>query len=986
MRKLFFLIVLTFSLFAVKAQSNITAIKYWIDNNLSSMSIINGSYGSVANISENLNIGSNLNSGFHTITLQFKQTDGKWSVPIAEPFFYTSTSGNQAMYEYWFDDDFVNKKQVEHAGTTNFILNNQMLNSSALPNGFHRLNIRFRSTGGLWSVPVTESFFKRGNDIVPAMDVTKIRYWFDNESSKSRTIKFRNLPNTSFTGLFNAEKLSEGNHVLKYMFCDNGGIWSSEISEPFERLPITDIKLLFPGIRIINNIDILSTSLLKYEGDKFVPLGDVKLIITNESDPSFRIDLINSANQDGKIAGQYQLTSSFKNGYYNIIGLDMNNEHYTNVARFLVSDNKPFEQNLSVNYPKGDNAFEKNQQFNLRWIDKINVISTNLLNGTGNFLKKYIVEFSKDNGPWFILPNGQSLYQKYGFANTTTEFTLPVSLPNQGFYRVRITDFDQPLSQTISESFEIKDVTNLGFYVRTEWDFSGARSVVTKPSVLAADGVSRMYLVVRPKPNINKLISQVDVQLSDDHNSSSSVILGKVMPALTIDTYSTEANGALSTTVSSGNNVNGDVWFWYVAPDDFCRVGVDESSSKRFVTAQFHVTYTDGSQETISDYPIEIVRPPLMLVHGLGGSEHTWDNFKYTDIVGTSSYSVKFKDNLVKWVIGVQANNMLPNARFISNARKLLNLNPDSGVPNNNFYDPNSFQSMIHSARAKGFCVNRIDYVCHSMGGNMARTALNELASEYKVESSIGYRQIKNYGKGFINKFISLNTPHNGSPFADFLVDLPTEENVPLRYLLEFAEVIDKDNKMTTFFENDGTRLNDNFYHYNPTNAVLDLQSFSAGVKFNSTYVKNHLIAGKFSAPNKCAEVFIDVADRMNTNPIVAYVKAIIDIYSFLHNDDWVGYQDNEFNISDNTIRSFSTTICKILQKVGERYGDNEFNYNSDLIVPLKSQLAGLDENYNGHARTIFSGFDYNHVSITDQLLVGNRVYSLLNCNRCYLI
>ena len=48
------------------------------------------------------------------------------------------------------------------------------------------------------------------------------------------------------------------------------------------------------------------------------------------------------------------------------------------------------------------------------------------------------------------------------------------------------------------------------------------------------------------------------------------------------------------------------------------------------------------------------------------------------------------------------------------------------------------------------------------MGGGIARTAI----------ALPGYIDNRNYSKGYVNRLITIDTPHNGSPLANFFVKL----------------------------------------------------------------------------------------------------------------------------------------------------------------------------------------------------------------------
>ena len=69
----------------------------------------------------------------------------------------------------------------------------------------------------------------------------------------------------------------------------------------------------------------------------------------------------------------------------------------------------------------------------------------------------------------------------------------------------------------------------------------------------------------------------------------------------------------------------------------------------------------------------------------------------------------------------------------------------------------------MSQTRDSKYACSKVDYVSHSMGGCVGRYAINFFPSYY-------YSKL-NYSKGFINKFITINSPHNGSYLANWVSD-----------------------------------------------------------------------------------------------------------------------------------------------------------------------------------------------------------------------
>ena len=196
-------------------------------------------------------------------------------------------------------------------------------------------------------------------------------------------------------------------------------------------------------------------------------------------------------------------------------------------------------------------------------------------------------------------------------------------------YLVRITDIDLPANQTQTEVFEVKPELNDILSIQLVWDHSYENQEGILKGV-AADGVARLFLKVSKKDESQGPdITEVAVRLDDEDGNQETRTLGKVMAATQIDTYNLEANQASSIHASTMLEQEGAFWFWYVAPIDFTGINSnDRLKAIRKVLANVEATFSDGGK-TVQVQEIKIVRPPLMLVHGLGGSPETWNNFRH---------------------------------------------------------------------------------------------------------------------------------------------------------------------------------------------------------------------------------------------------------------------------------------------------------------------------------------------------------------------
>jgi hypothetical protein len=178
----------------------------------------------------------------------------------------------------------------------------------------------------------------------------------------------------------------------------------------------------------------------------------------------------------------------------------------------------------------------------------------------------------------------------------------------------------------------------------------------------------------------------------------------------------------------------------------------------------------------------------------------------------------------------VTAIDISPIGSFLDNAKLILNIEPKTNQFLN-LTNPNSFQGSINALHSKRYASNKVDYVAHSMGGVVGRTAISNFQSHYLTTKEGNYFY-KNYKKGFINKFITIQTPHNGSPLANIAYEMPMK----LRgYLIKEAPKFATSAYKFSGYDSKGMEI------YEVTNAIRDLRA-KKGFGIRETYVTNHLI------------------------------------------------------------------------------------------------------------------------------------------------
>lgn len=221
-------------------------------------------------------------------------------------------------------------------------------------------------------------------------------------------------------------------------------------------------------------------------------------------------------------------------------------------------------------------------------------------------------------------------------------------------------------------------------------------------------------------------------------------------------------------TVTSVNTSQGPMAFAvYRAPSDFAQTSVHGvSCASRTETLQVQVT-SQGASPPLATLPIPILRPPVILVHGMWANQNAWNNFALrTDncfTVRAADYS-QFQSALSPSPItastppyddgGVLAAASSDSLGFSFNAPAVF---VESGGFLSEFRKgQNRLQIPVAAVQA--------DFVTHSMGGLIVRTMPTPPAF-----ADVFYDQTT-FGQGLIHKLITIGTPHLGSPLATYLL------------------------------------------------------------------------------------------------------------------------------------------------------------------------------------------------------------------------
>ncbi len=529
--------------------------------------------------------------------------------------------------------------------------------------------------------------------------------------------------------------------------------------------------------------------------------------------------------------------------------------------------------------------------------------------------------------------------------------------------------------------------------VKMEWDYSFPDRV-NRPIGVAADGVSRIYLRIKKGSDTSPNVQAVNVSLKRFVASEANT-RGKLKPALVIDKYSEEATDATATDISMSDadlkvGVPGEFWVWYVSPEDFSNDTVSAYASlrKRYDTLTVIVTYLNNKKDTM-DYKIGLVRPPTVFVHGVASGPEAWTSLNH-------NYFGKYVPFLSSPLFTyTNALKMDPRGYFHKNAAQLLG--GDINVYADNGDRLNTLQGNIEAIRGLRYASNQVDYVCHSMGGCMIRSAINFFPKKFFAGAGSPYKY-KNYAKGFTHKVLTLDTPHNGAAVADAGDQFLKWAPAPINILLHNAYALSP-SFIGSLFIPVGNNLIPKF---DASNATNNLQSTEVrgGIRFGQTPalgyapIRNHMICGDVNWDTYYAVA--GFSDKILT----AFYKALLEI---IYATTYYQGEDAQFETpaSQLAVRAELKTMLaqnpqvmlfNFLNLINEKRGFHNFIQDGDLIVPLYSQTCNLAVDapnvtkfINTDAATIIPpNPPHNawHSAIPQRDDVGQRVFQLLNTKR----
>lgn len=320
----------------------------------------------------------------------------------------------------------------------------------------------------------------------------------------------------------------------------------------------------------------------------------------------------------------------------------------------------------------------------------------------------------------------------------------------------------------------------------------------------------------------------------------------------------------------------------YTAPDNY----PEDNTSSFKVYANLTCTIWGEEKHINHAVEIELIRVPVVMVHGLNSSRHCWDSMK--DYLKKNHYK-----------------NLLALDYSITNKNKF---EENKSV----VYDKGIRYFLESEYFTKQYVASKVDIVAHSMGG---------LLTKLFLKNNPDYRER-------INKFITINTPHGGSQLGNFMTDSK------INFIHEIEIRDDSYSTGNKTLSNPIVRLliNELFNTFNPTcdncdppltmkdGAVADLS-----VGGNAIDVLND---ATITEGVKCHAIVTSGNGKKEWNTVetiarrASEAKQLQFIYETIHNE--LGYNDEDALMTD------------IFDGPNNRDGRN------DMVVSELSQMGGI--------------------------------------------
>jgi pimeloyl-ACP methyl ester carboxylesterase/PKD repeat protein len=221
----------------VNTTIDIISCEYWFDNDYANKVSLAITPQQDINLNTML-ASANILQGVHAFHIRFKQSNGLWSVVqsqsiVQHPEQQQNTHRKIVQFEYWLDNDYLNKIQNNITPIQTFNLASY-LPLPAATEGIHSFHYRTKDDAGYYSIVNTQTI-QIFPQVQPSdtISLTQYEYWFDNNYTSVQTGSINNQSNYILISSLNSSFLSMGVHSLHVRFKQSNGLYSTVITSTF---------------------------------------------------------------------------------------------------------------------------------------------------------------------------------------------------------------------------------------------------------------------------------------------------------------------------------------------------------------------------------------------------------------------------------------------------------------------------------------------------------------------------------------------------------------------------------------------------------------------------------------------------------------------------------------------------------------------------------------------------------------------------------
>jgi hypothetical protein len=365
-------------------------------------------------------------------------------------------------------------------------------------------------------------------------------------------------------------------------------------------------------------------------------------------------------------------------------------------------------------------------------------------------------------------------------------------------------------------------------------------------------------------------------------------------------------------------NVNSDIRKVYYNHPTFMN---DVAISKR---CTLEVINQGNNDAVIAAYPIDIYRAPVLFIHGLWGDNTSLKNLE------ASLYD----------------SGLYPPAPYIKyNSLSTLTLRADYEATNDVHFAQNQNVVPMHISQLlsqvvnSGISTGKVDLICHSMGGILARQYLNGKYQSYRND---------------IHKLITFNTPHKGTQLANYLLSF---EGSSARSLLLWSAAYNSNNGAVDDLSVNNPEIAGLNSLVQQPNKVPSHAIATTGYSIGN--VKADLVRGILSSAIFCHNIYKSHLNDLIV-PLESQECGIFQSTNPVANDQWhVGSCENP-----DIFISIRDLIDADPQSVS--FTSNGFGLNSLLDVPtLSCNLSSTSQAFQNQTS----------VSISDSVQINSPYY-----------